>query len=442
MAVIRPFRAWRYNEAKISDINLKFSPLFDVVSPEQLRELYKIPNNSIHLSVPQSQDEAVAKLREWKQVGIIQQDPLPGIYIYYQKFSLFGDGRSYTRKGFVVMVRLGADANDPQDDIVLHEDTITHSVEERTTLLQKTMLNVAPTHGLYDDHDFQLEALMDSYMQHPLYSYIDYQGVINQLAIVQDPRDLAQFQQVLSAKKIYLADGHHRLASSRHLLATTLQSGANLPPDSMVNYHLMYLTNLRSDDIRILPIHRLLSLPREPWNEEALIEPFSEFFEVKDITSYRSPVYEAVQHNPRAFGLIWTHKHYLITLKPEIDPVRDNPLPIPDAVKDLDYTVLHYFIFDRIFGLRYREQHGRPEISYVKDYPTVLKTAMRDASKLGFITPSTSMEEMMAVCNSGALMPQKSTYFYPKVVCGLLFASIDDNENNSPFDIGFRFTPA
>lgn len=442
MAVIRPFRAWRYNEAKISDINLKFSPLFDVVSPEQLKALYQIPNNSIHLSVPQSQDEAVGKLKEWKEQGIIQQDPLPGIYIYYQKFSLYGDGKSYTRKGFVVMVRLGADAEDPQDDIVLHEDTITHSVVERTTLLEKTQLNVAPTHGLYDDPDFRLESLMDSYMTHPLYSYIDYQGVINQLAIVQDPRDLALFRQVLSEKKIYLADGHHRLASSRHLLAQKLQSGEAMAPDSMVNYHLMYLTNLRSDDIRILPIHRLVHLPKEPWNEESLVEPFKAFFEVEDITSHRSPVYEAVQKRKRSFGLIWMHKHYLITLRPEMDPIRDNPLPIPDAVKELDYTVLHYFVFDRIFGMSYREQHGRPEIQYIKDYPTILKTAMADPTQLGFITPSTSMDEMMSVCNSGALMPQKSTYFYPKVVCGLLFASIDDHENNSSFDIGFRFTPA
>lgn len=436
MAEIRPFRAWRYNEEVIQDINLKFSPLFDVVSPEQLEQLYKIPNNSIHLSVPKSHEEALEKLREWKENNVIRQDPLPGIYIYYQKFSLYGEEQTYTRKGFVTMIRVAPEASG--DDIVLHEDTITHSVEDRTSLLEKTKLNVAPTHGLYDDPEKQLEALMDEYMEHPLYSYIDYQGVINQLAIVQDRRDIQRFLDVMGDKKVYLADGHHRLASSRELLRMQQDQ---IGPDSMVNFHLMYLTNLRSDDLRILPIHRILHLPKEPWNEGALLEPFREYFNITNITLSRQPIYEELAGKKRAFGLVWGSSYFLLELKPEIDLLKEIELNLPEPVKTLDYTILHYFIFDRIFGMKYNEQHGRAEIEYIKDYSSVIKRAARNRKKIGFIMPNLSMEKMMEVCNSGALMPQKSTYFYPKVVSGLVFSSIDDHENQSPFDLSFGLAP-
>ncbi|HHG84032.1 MAG TPA: DUF1015 family protein, partial [Bacteroidetes bacterium] len=266
MAHIRPFRAWRYNPEKITDINRKFSPLFDVVSPEQLEKLYATPNNSIHLSVPRSDEEALGKLSEWKEKGIILQDALPAIYIYYQEFSVFGDSKRYVRKGFVSMIQVDDDSGEKDSDIVLHEDTISSSVAERCRHLEKTLLNTAPTHGLYEDPEFELEKVMDRYMRDPLYEYVDYQGVINKLAIVQDRNDIEVFQSLLRTQKVYLADGHHRLASSVAVRRKAREATRNLPPDSFLNYHLMYLTNLFADDLRILPIHRVLTLAEKTYN--------------------------------------------------------------------------------------------------------------------------------------------------------------------------------
>lgn len=443
MARIRPFRAWRYNPEKISDINRKFSPLFDVVSPEQLEELYGIPNNSIHLSVPRSDGEALSKMKEWKGKGIIMQDPLPAIYVYYQEFSLFGDNRRYIRKGFVSMIEVDNTSGTHESDIVLHEGTISSSVAERTRHLEKTLLNTAPTHGLYEDPDYSLEPLMDRYMEHPLYEYIDYQGVINKLAIVQNRADIEQFQQLLQSRKVYLADGHHRLASSVALRKRSQEQheseeGSSMPPDSFRNYHLMYLTNLKADDLRILPIHRVLSLQEKTHNPNPIIARLHQWFEVVDITFDRVPVYQHLSKKRYSFGLVLGTTQFLLTLLPGIDPLVDIELDLPDAVKTLDYTVLHYFVFDRAFGLPYESQPRNDSIRYIKDYGLAVKTAVTHADRVAFIMPDTSMDQMMEVCKSGALMPQKSTYFYPKVVCGLVFASINDNENNSPFDISFR----
>lgn len=440
MAIIRPFRAFRYNEEKIRDINKKFSPLFDVVSNEQREALYDIPNNSIHLNVPRSLEDAVAKKAEWTMNGIIRQDPIPGIYIYYQTFSIFGEQRNFTRKGFISMMRLSPPGQLDHPELVLHEDTITSSVAERTRLLEATKLNVSPTHGLYDDPEFQLEQLMDAYMEHPLYEYIDYQGVMNKLAIVQNKHDLELFRKALGDKKVYLADGHHRLASSIYFRDQRVEAGADPEGDEMFNYHLIYLTNLRSDDLRILPIHRVVHTPGKRYSAEDLINKLNAFFYIKEVTQQRKPVYENVNASARSLGMVIGPKQFLLTLKPGIDPVRDIELEVPDAVKKLDYTILHYFILDKVLGLPYEDQPKGSEISYQKDYSAAVKAAMESDETLAFITPGLSMEDMMEVCDVGALMPQKSTYFYPKVVCGLLFASIDDVENNSSFDTFFRIS--
>ena len=441
MARIRPFRAWRYEDKGNHEVEQNFSPLFDVVSPEQLEQLYANPDNSIHVSVPISDEHVLDKWQEWKTRGLIRQDPLPAIYIYYQEFSLFGEEKKYIRKGFVSMVRIQEPDVIEGSEIVLHEGTISTSVAERTRLLEKLLLNTAPTHGLYEDPGFELEALMDAYMVAPQYQYIDYQGVINKLAIVQDRRDIARFQEVLDPKPVYLADGHHRLASSVALREKALRSGQPLPPDSFLNYHLIYLTNLCSDDLRILPIHRVFHLPEKTYNPNPIRQSLLDYFEVTDITFDRSPIYATIKDEPRAFGMVLGNNQFLLQLRKDIDPLRDIDLPLPDAVKELDYTILHYFVFDKVLGIPYQEQHATDAIRYIKDYGLALKQAVTWPDRLAFITRGTLMEQMMKVCESGALMPQKSTYFYPKVVCGLVFASIDDHENDSPFDLSFRLTP-
>lgn len=432
MARIRPFRGWRYAPRFAQDLSQVFSPLFDVVSQEQLEALYQLPFNSIHLSVPRSQNATLQKLQEWKSEGILEQDPIPAIYIYYQYFSLYGESKGFVRKGFVSLIHLDEKTGTPDGDIVLHEGTISASVKERRELLAKTLLNTAPTHGLYEDPDFQLEALMDSYMERPLYEYVDYQGVVNRIALVQDRRDLQQFQSVLAERKVYLADGHHRLASS----AALLEQDPKPDSDSLRRYHLMYLSNMCGDDLRILPIHRLLRLPETTHNPNPILERLANWFDFEDVTFGRRPLYERIREEPHRFGMVLGSLQFMLTLKEEF---RTDPLPLnlPPAVQRLHYTRLHYYIFDRVFGIAYAEQHNSSAISYVKDQGLAVKEAALYRDRIAFITPETTLEQMMDVCHSGALMPQKSTYFYPKVVCGPVFASIDDHENQHPIDLSF-----
>lgn len=411
-----PFKGWRYNEARFQDINQHFSPLFDVVNEHQRKQLYANPYNSIHLSVPASMSKAESTLDSWKKEEIIVQDPSPALYVYYQYFTLFGEKRRRVRRGIIGMVSLD------QSEILLHENTMPHSVNDRVELLERIKMNVAPTHGLYHDTAFSIEPILDRYIKDPLYEYIDYQGVINAVSPIHDPKDIQTITDHLKEKKIYLADGHHRLESS---YAFWNKKKSNIQSQNAIEgYHFMYLTNLASDDLKILPTHRLW-VPRLKPDWGLLWEQIDQFFDATPLTKVRTPIYEILQ--PGMFGLVSSFGQWAIQLKPGLS--EEISLDIPDVLKRLPYTQIHYFLFEKVLGIPYDEQHRTREIQYERDYAKAVGMVGSHDAELSIIMRDVRISDMMEICNEGAIMPPKSTFFYPKVVCGLVFASIDSNEN-------------
>jgi uncharacterized protein (DUF1015 family) len=190
MADIIPFRGWRYNEQQIIDAKAQFSPLSDVLNPSLIRNLYENPSNSIHVSIPQSQRSALNKMIEWKHQQVIVQDEYAAIYVLYQYFRLPNEDKTYIRKGFMALVKL---QEGEQNDIVIHESTLSASVQERAELLGKMRMNVVPTHGLYEDNGFRLEEIMDAYIAQPLYEYEDIQNVKNVFAMITQKTEIDSF---------------------------------------------------------------------------------------------------------------------------------------------------------------------------------------------------------------------------------------------------------
>jgi uncharacterized protein (DUF1015 family) len=422
MARIRPFRAWRYHPRFANRLGELTSPLFDVVDDRQRRKLYQSPLNSIHLSVPQGDipaEQAARTLAAWRTDKVIVQDAKPAIYVYYQHFSLAGDPRSYCRKGFIAMI----EAYDWQENVVLrHESTIPKAVNDRIDLLRATSLNVSPTHGLYTDPEFELEAYMDEAMRTPVYDEEDYQGVRDVLAVIDDPAVVARFVRLLAPQRVILADGHHRYEGSIAYRKEQREAHPQASADEGFNFHMMFFTNTEAHDLRILPTHRLLlNLPG--FSETAFLEQLSRYFHLRELDDPAS-AHEVILGKPWAFGLLLEDQAYKIRLKPEVFPLMD--WKFPDAVKRLDLTVMHYFIFERIFGIRRDEQRRSEHISFERSYTTCLSKVMRREAQAAIITNEVSIEQVKEVCASGYTMPQKSTYFYPKVICGFLFADVAD----------------
>ena len=438
MTDIQPVRGWRYNPVLGADIDAYVSPLFDVVSTKQRQALYRNPFNSIHLSVPLTDDPAGAaleRLRDWQRTGILVQDALPGIYAYYQYFRLPGSSREYCRKGFMCHIR----AYDWAENVVLrHENTLPAAVNDRAELLARTQFQSSATHGLYQDADFELEIYLDEAMRTPLYeTEEDYQGARDVLAVIQDAAIIRRFQQVLAARQVILADGHHRYEGSlAYRQARELATDGRATGREPWNYHLMYLTNAAADDLRILPTHRLLlELPGNISDTELLVRLENYFTVVPKDDANDLP--EIIAGKPWAFGLYLGGQAYKLRLRPEQHAQLD--WDTTTEVKALDLTVLHFFVLEKTLGIVGPDaQRVWPGVAYVRNFAECLQRVDRGEARAALIVNEVSMAEVTAVCHSGAVMPPKSTFFYPKTIGGFLFSSIADDEAGNVFAEHFQ----
>jgi uncharacterized protein (DUF1015 family) len=439
LAEIQPVRGWRYSPALSADIDAVVSPLFDVVSVRQREALYQNPLNSIHLSVPRPEGglppaaAAARRLAEWQAAGVLLPDGLPGLYVYYQYFRLPGETRERCRKGFMAHIR----AYDWSEGVVLrHENTLPGAVNDRAELLAALRFQTSATHGLYRDEAFELEALMDEAILDPLcQTEEDYQGARDVLAVIQDAATIQHFQQVLARQQVILADGHHRYEGAlAYRQARELAAGpAGYTGREPWNYHLMYLTNAASDDLRILPTHRVLrELPGNLSDEELLTRLAAYFTVLPQAEAQDLP--ELMAGKRWVFGLyLGGGAAYKLRLRPEVhSQLSWDTTP---EVKGLDLTVLHFFVLEKVLGIVGPDaQRAWPGVAYVRGLAECLQQVDRGEARAAFLTNEVTMAQVEAVCHSGAVMPAKSTFFYPKTLAGLLFTSLEDGANASAFD--------
>jgi uncharacterized protein (DUF1015 family) len=434
MATIRPFRAWRYNDQLIPRLDELTSPLFDVISEKQREALYRNPLNSVHLSVPEGPNPAQHAhdlLMEWKRDGILVQDPMPGIYVYYQYFTLPGEHHEHIRKGFIANLKI----HDWDERVLLrHEATIPFSVNDRLEVLHNTQMNIAPTHGLFTDPTHEIEKYLDQAMLSPMYETEDYQGVRDVLAVIHDVKIIQRIMDLLRERQIILADGHHRYESSLLYMKEQMATNPKHTGEEGYNYHLMYFTNTESDDLRILPTHRLVS-GIDGFDEVEFLKKLEPWFTIRPIEN-PGDLPEIILGKPWAFGLLMGDNAYKIRLKE--DPAPHIPWDFPELIKRLDLTVMHYFVFEKALGIPGKVQRQAKELSFERNFSECIRKVTRGECQLAVITQDVAIETVKQVCYSGYTLPQKSTYFYPKVICGFLFGSIDPADFHSPFDQAFR----
>ncbi len=423
MAAIRPIRAWRYNKELGSKIEGLASPLFDVVSAKQRKALYSNPYCSIHLSVPEEPNAAQRAskiLDEWKKDGIIIQDNIPGIYVYYQYYTLPGQNKEYCRKGFICNMRT---YSWDENVILRHENTMPKSVNDRKEILKNTLFHVSPTHGLYTDPEYKLKTLMDESMQSPIYESEDYQGVLNKVGVINDQQAINQFISTLENKQVILADGHHRYEGSLMYQQEMRSVNSKNTGQEGYNFHTIYLTNTEDNNLRILPTHRLIC--DMGIDEIKLLDGLKEYFYINEITDVFS-INEVILGKKWTFGLIFKDRAFRITLKNEA--FQKLAWNFPDEIKELDLTVLHFFIIEKGLGIYRSHQLDSDNIKYNRNFTDCLTQVMNNKSKFAIIDNELSIEDIKKVCYSGSTMPPKSTYFYPKVTCGYVFSSIKDDE--------------
>lgn len=406
MAEVRPFRAWRFNSRWVPRLTPATAPMADAVEPHVLESLYSLPRNAIHLTLPRDITESAAIWAGWQAQGVVLRDAFPTIYAYEQRFSLYGRTSPYRRLGFMALLN-----DDPSASCIrVHEDVLPDRVAHRVAEYDPLPLQALPTHGLYEDADFRVERILADYAPYPLAEVADPTGTQHTLWAITDRGIIARIQDVLRDLPVYLADGHHRWAAYQAYAQT---HGAN--------GHLMFFSNLLADDLLILPTHRVVELPAGfAW--ASFLAQLQNWFTVQELKG-REPLYRVLERGRFAILLTDGQRAVGLTLRPGLAPESVVDLLLPEEVKRLDYTLLHALVLDKALGYPYAKQASNAAITYWKNAPTAVKRTV-PGKKMAALMGSVPVAQFRAVCDAGARMPQKSTYFHPKALGGLVFADL------------------
>jgi uncharacterized protein (DUF1015 family) len=312
---------------------------------------------------------------------------------------------------------------DFEDKIVLpHELTIQKAVQHRVELLKTTQMHTIPTHGFYTDKEKTLEKYWDESLQNPIYEVVDEHGTKHVLARIQDYAIMQHFAKTLEDKQIWIADGHHRYHSSWEY--TKQQNAISIHKYAGYNYHLMWLTNTESSDLGVFPTHRLVH-SLENFSEEFFLKALENDFIITE-TNFSPEQALAPTENLWTFVLVFKDRNFLLRLKKEnFATFQGN---IPEEVKRLDVSVMHHFILEKCLHLSEQKQFEHLDFSPYLSH--CYNEVQAGKAHFALITRKVTLQEIENVVHSGYTMPAKTTYFFPKVLGGLVFS----DANNQPAD--------
>ncbi|GAW92860.1 DUF1015 domain-containing protein [Calderihabitans maritimus] len=431
MAVITPIRGIRYSPVKIENMADVVTPPYDVISLEDQEEFYqRHPHNIIRLELGKTfPDDSPANnrytraarlFRQWLDDQILIQDEKPSIYIYQQQFQY--RGLPTVRTGFICGLQLV----DYAAGIVLpHEETIAKHKEDRLQLLRYCHANFSPIFGFYVDKtrfiDHQLQEVITS--RDPEVEFTDDFGIVNRLWVVQTEETLQEITQAMRPHKIFIADGHHRYETALHFSREMKAKG--LPGYDFV---MINLVNLYDEGLVIYPTHRLVkNLPDFNW--QSLENGLRENFVIKkvelDLHKENDRItfinlLERQANEKYVFGLYLNRTTYLLTLRPHVDVETLGPSEKSTAWKRLPVTVLHTLILEKLLGISKEQRESHTNLTYTRDEAQAVAAVDDGSHQMAFFLTAPHLEDVVQVADAGDKMPQKSTYFYPKLTTGLV----------------------
>ncbi len=440
MAVIKPFRAVRYNPEKVADLSKVMAPPYDVISQEFKEELHRRhPNNIIRLILGKTHDtsddslyeKARCYLEEWLKEGILIRDDKPALYPYTQTYRV--DGNLVTRTGFIGLARLEEPG---EGGIKPHERTLSGPKADRLKLLTACEANLSCIFSLYpEDGDNPQERSINSLMEEtlktpPIAEAIDDDGVIHRLWKIDDPETIRAITSKMQNKELFIADGHHRYETALRYRQMMLEKTPNPTGEEPFNYVMMYFTSMADPGLLIFPTHRVVH-SLEDFNKDHLIEECRKYFQIEELPfddateeSVKKEFLEKLKEGSEEkikFGLYVRNNpvYYILTFKGKevMDALFGSSMA--DVHKALDVTVLHSVILEKILGIDREAQEGGKNLTYIKDAEEALKATKSGDNQLLFLMNPTRIEDIRRVSDAGLLMPQKSTYFYPKLISGL-----------------------
>ncbi len=439
MAEIAPFRGLLYNPQRVQASKV-LAPPYDVIDSQGRQELAaKDANNCVRLILPEGDGDAKYQraadtMQAWIREGVLVRDDRPAIYRYHQVFTSaeLGD-QPVTRRGFVAAVRLA----DFSEKIILpHERTLKGPKIDRLKLWKATMSHVSQVFGMYSDPSGETDRLFATQeSETPFLDGVTDDGTRHRIWRVFDREVIGELARLMAPLKLYIADGHHRyetmLALRNHLRE---QAGGQLASKSAGEFGTLFVANMDDTGLVVLPTHRLIHGVAD-FSSSRLIDSLDKYFEVRELKggasnadALRRAIDEQSGGQP-SFGIVFPGQPdaWVASLNAGVDLAAAGVTGSP-PVQRLDVTLLHTLVLENILGIDRAAQEAKTNIRYIKDTGQALQRAAAGEGQVCFIMGSPKLSQIRAVSDAGDVMPQKSTFFYPKIASGIVFHPIDPKE--------------
>ncbi|MBN1911225.1 MAG: DUF1015 domain-containing protein [Pirellulales bacterium] len=433
MPEIQAFRGIRYDLGHVGSLSDVIAPPYDVISPEFQDELYKKhPCNVVRLILNRKEpgdDEqnncylrARDFLKNWQSEGVLFTEADPALYVYHQEFTFAG--QTFNRRGFMCRIKLSRFG---EGKVFPHEETHSAAKADRLMLFTTCKANLSQTFGLYPDPECEAQNLLEAATEKltPVEA-TDHLGVVHRMWMVTDPTVIARVSEVMGPKPIFIADGHHRYETSCNYRDQLHEMGL-LTPDHPANFGMMMCVAMDDPGLAVLPTHRLFTGVPELTAEE-LIAKLGDAFDAKIVgegADNAHAVWEEIEtaDNQGTIGLCTGKdmKWVLATITPAgraklAEVASDHN----DDWRGLGVSILHKLIMDTLLGAV-----DLPKPNYVHLVDEVVDGLKSGVYPLAALVMPATVEHIRAISLGGERMPAKSTYFYPKLLSGLVFNTIE-----------------
>jgi uncharacterized protein (DUF1015 family) len=433
MAVLRPFRALRYNPAVVGELSAVVAPPYDVISPARRDALYdRSEHNAVRLILNRAADpyaDAARLLNIWRRDGVLRRDARPSLCYHVEEFVL-PNGAARRREGVIGAVRLEPFRT---GRIRPHERTFSRHKEDRMRLLQAVRTNLSPIFALFADQAAALDpARAVAATREPDLALADDTGVRHRAWLLTESAPIAAISDTLENETLFIADGHHRYETGLAYAEEARTKGAT-DPNAPHNFIMMYLASMNDPGLVILPTHRVLSGTGRVTASELLtrlrrhfrLTPFARGARDELLAGLRE------QQPQGGIGVVieGSDAWYVATLA---DPAALDTYAahLAPAVRRLDVAVLDSVILRGLLGIDCSAAAHDGQLTYTHDDDDALRAT--EKSGTAFLMNAPRIADVQAVCLAGETMPEKSTYFYPKLPTGLVFRPLDDADDTVP----------
>lgn len=440
MAKVIPFKGLRYNTAKFENLNDVTAPPYDIIGAEEQQELYnKNEHNIIRIDYGmefETDTEANNRytrsgdsIKRWIEEEILVKEDAPAFYIYEQIFSLNDGKPAHSLKGVISLVELREFA----DNVILpHEETISKAKTDRLNLMRATGSNTSPVYSLYNDDEETIAKLIEENSDSdPDISFMASDDVRQNIWIIKDTAVTSKITELFENKKLFIADGHHRYETALNYRRERHEQDGSEIGTKDYDYIMMMLVSMTNSGLFVFPTHRLVK-DVERFDETLLVGYLTEDFAAAKIHftdgDFASIITDRLANtvDEKLFAL-YTGKNYYYLLKlKNFEAIDKAGEGMSSALRRLDVNILHKLILEKYLDIDMENMKQQKNLVYMREASDAVKAVRNGEYQCAFLINPTKVSEIREIALANEKMPQKSTYFWPKLITGLVINKFED----------------